>query len=87
MSTPWDDEFERLLRGVLPQLAAQRLTPFTCLPDAGLDSMATIEILLKLEDTYGVTFPDGSLSSGTFASPGALWAALSEVRAGASAVQ
>jgi acyl carrier protein len=87
MSVPWDDEFERLLRSVLPKLGGQPLAPGSCLTDAGLDSMATIDILLKLEDAYGVSFPDDSLGSGTFASPGALWAALSKIRTGAVVVQ
>jgi acyl carrier protein len=80
MSAPWDDAFEDVLRAALPALAQRPLAADTCLKSARLDSMTTIEILLKLEDAYDVSFPDESLGSGTFATPGTLWSALSGIR-------
>jgi len=38
----------------------------------GLDSMAAVNLLLELEEIYGVVFPDTSLTESTFATPMAL---------------
>jgi acyl carrier protein len=55
------------------------------LKDYGLDSGATIDLLLDLEDTYGITMPDEYLSEETFATLSSLWQAVSRlVRTGDS---
>jgi acyl carrier protein len=70
----WDERFESVVRANVPVLgAAQPLEPGDSLYDLGLDSMGTIQLLLELEDTFGVTFPDEVLKPETFATPGALW--------------
>ncbi|MCX4778465.1 acyl carrier protein [Streptomyces sp. NBC_01264] len=51
------------LREIVPQLAAGG-----DLWDAGMDSMTSVQMMLRLEDHYGVEFPDGSLTRDTFAS-------------------
>ena len=50
------------------------------LKDYGLDSAATIDLLLDLEDTYGITMPDEYLSEQTFATLSSLWQAVSQLR-------
>lgn len=50
------------------------------LKDYGLDSAATIDLLLDLEDTYGITMPDEYLSEETFATLTSLWQAVSHLR-------
>jgi len=37
------------------------------LPDLGLDSMSAIELVVAIEDTFGVQFPDETLVRETFA--------------------
>ena len=50
------------------------------LKDYGLDSAVTIDLLLDLEDTYGITMPDEYLSEETFATLSSLWQAVSRLR-------
>jgi len=44
--------------------------------ELGLDSMAAVNLLLELEETYGVIFPDTLLSESTFETPMALKSAI-----------
>ncbi|MCT9087689.1 phosphopantetheine-binding protein [Streptomyces sp. ASQP_92] len=76
----WDAGFEQLLTSVLPRVTGP-LDPALDLKAVGLDSMATIELLVRLEDQYDVEIPEDKLTSATFASPGALWAVLAAQRA------
>ncbi|MFH8409691.1 phosphopantetheine-binding protein [Streptomyces sp. NPDC018019] len=83
---PWDAGFEELLSSVLPR--RDRTGPLTAdldLKKAGLDSMATIELLVRLEAAYRVEFPEDALTAATFATPAALWTVLSAQRATAHA--
>src|SRR5262249_28656513 len=81
MNLGWDSRFETVLRAVLPTLSEQpRLDGDVCLRDNGLDSLSTVELLLRLETEYSVSIPDSLLTSDTFATPGRLWQALSQVR-------
>lgn len=78
-ATPgWDDEFEQVLRTALPRLT--EITPETCLREQGLDSLATIDMLLRLEASYDIAVPDELLTAETFATPGALWQVVNSVR-------
>lgn len=80
----WDEQFEAVLRRSLRLLADQDPLPADMsLSAAGLDSMTTIDMMMTLEDTYGVTFPDAALTARTFATPLSLWEVLSTLRAGA----
>jgi acyl carrier protein len=81
-SGPWEQHFEDLVLGVLPQHSRHApLDPALDLKTAGLDSMATVELLVRLEEAYGVNFPDATLSGETFATPAALWRVLTAQRA------
>ncbi|MFD0026475.1 phosphopantetheine-binding protein [Streptomyces sp. NPDC058382] len=80
----WDTGFEQLLTSVLPRSTdSGPLDPALDLKKAGLDSMATIELLVRLEDTYDVEFPENTLTGATFATPAALWTVLSTQRTAA----
>jgi acyl carrier protein len=78
-ATPgWDDEFEQVLRTALPALT--EFTAQTCLREQGLDSLATIDMLLRLEASYDIAIPDSLLTADTFATPGSLWQVVTSVR-------
>jgi acyl carrier protein len=54
-------------------------------PDArlralGLDSMGTVDLLVDLEDAYGISIPDARLTPETFETPAALWDVVRSVR-------
>ncbi|MBP2327109.1 acyl carrier protein [Kibdelosporangium banguiense] len=76
----WDSKFDELLRQYLPYLAAdEELTASVPLRELGLDSLAVVELLKALEDTYDVRFEDDALTLETFETPGVLWSALDNV--------
>jgi acyl carrier protein len=73
----WDERFERILRANLRALASEdALRPDDSLYGLGLDSVSTIEIVVAVEDDYGVELGDESLGRDVFATPARLWAAL-----------
>lgn len=77
----WDERFEAVVRANLHLLASDRpLDPGASLMDLGLDSMGSIQLLLELEETFGVTFPDEALTTEVFASPESLWKTLDGLR-------
>jgi acyl carrier protein len=81
----WDQQFEEILREYLPFLSsAEGLEDNTGLRDLGLDSMGIVEMLAALEGAYDVRFLDEVLTVDTFATPGVLWATLSEMTAQAA---
>lgn len=74
---PWDTTFEGLIRQALEQFPPdQELTPDLDFTAAGLDSLAVVELLMHVEEVYGVVIPDELLTSETFATPGSLWAVI-----------
>jgi diaminopimelate decarboxylase len=78
MSKPWDAEYEKLLRAVLPRLGAT-VAPDASLRIAGLDSLATVDLLVRLEEYYGVSIPDELLTPDVFSTPLTLWSAVGEL--------
>ncbi|WP_280352764.1 phosphopantetheine-binding protein [Nocardia abscessus] len=83
----WTEPFDKILRNYLPFLSVdKKLTPEMNLADHGLDSMATVRLLLDLEDAFAVMIPDHLLSVNTFATPAGLWAVIDSLR-DADAVQ
>jgi diaminopimelate decarboxylase/acyl carrier protein len=74
----WDDRYEKVLLGVLPRLTNAGMDPETNLRAFGLDSMATVEILVRLEEAYGIHMPDELLEPDTFRTPAKLWTAVRE---------
>jgi aryl carrier-like protein len=74
---PWPRSFEDVLRGYLPLLELdQPLVPGLDLMSYGLDSLATVSLLLALEDRYSVSIPDDMLTTTSFADPSEIWAVL-----------
>ncbi|MFE7741647.1 phosphopantetheine-binding protein [Nocardia sp. NPDC057455] len=77
----WTEPFEKTLRAYLPLLSPdQEVTPDLNLADQGLDSVATVSLLLDLEEAFLVTIPDHLLSVTTFATPGGLWEVITGLR-------
>ena len=56
------------------------LTPDASLRALGLDSMASVALMVDLEDAFGVTLPDRLVTMETFANAGTLWQAISGAR-------
>ncbi|MFC4507128.1 MULTISPECIES: phosphopantetheine-binding protein [Streptomyces] len=84
-AVPWDETYEELLHQTLPRLAAKGpLRTDSSLKAAGLDSMAMVELLVQVEQAYGVSIPDEQLVADTFATPTSLWAVVSALRAQAA---
>lgn len=52
------------------------LTMESNLYELGLDSMTAVNLLVELEEIYGVTFPDALLNESTFETPLALKSAI-----------
>ncbi|GAB2640068.1 phosphopantetheine-binding protein [Nocardia goodfellowii] len=77
----WSEPFESKLRAYLPLLSADKeLTSDLSLADHGLDSLATVSLLLDLEDAFAVMIPDHLLSVDTFATPAGLWEVIDSLR-------
>jgi acyl carrier protein len=78
------------IRGVLRDHArlavdVAGLDPASDLYDAGLTSNASVEVLLALEDRFGVEFPDELLRRSSFATIDAIREALATLGAGDTA--
>jgi len=80
----WPSEYERILREHLLDLdASHEVTVDLVLTDYGLDSIGIVNLMVALEDGFGITFPDELLVTGTFSTAGTLWAVVREVTVGA----
>jgi acyl carrier protein len=80
-ASAWDVEFERVVRGYLGLLpASSELTPDADLRGLGLDSLASVQLLVTLEETYDIAVPDDLLNHSTFASPLSLWRVVDALR-------
>jgi acyl carrier protein len=67
------DTFLRILRKYVRQTeGSNAITMESNLYMLGLDSMTAVNLLLELEDAYGVVFPDVLLTESTFETPLAL---------------
>lgn len=70
----WSQEFESVLRAHLPGLASdERLSGEVPLVRYGLDSMGTVTLLVALESSLDVQFPDEALVPETFETADQLW--------------
>lgn len=50
------------------------------LKELGLDSLASIELLLEIEEAYDIVFPDELLTEDTFSSGGNLWGIITDLK-------
>jgi acyl carrier protein len=79
---PWDDRFEALLRDVLAGTAHDGdLAPDVPLADAGLSSMATVGLIVAIEQLYDIVIPDDFQVVDMFRTPRDLWQQICEFRA------
>ena len=79
-STP-EPQFLDLLRSRLKYLKpGATLDIGQPLKSLGLDSMAAIDLLLDIEDTYCVILPDRFLTEETFSTALALWTVVDQLR-------
>ncbi|MEU0150089.1 condensation domain-containing protein [Streptomyces sp. NPDC006288] len=79
---PWDDDFDDLLRGVLTDGPQGRgLDPDVPLADAGLSSMATVGLIVAIEQHYDLVIPDDFQIVDMFRTPRMLWEQIREFRA------
>ena len=79
---PWDDRFEDLLRDALTDVSAGgELDPDVPLADSGLSSMATVGLMVAIEQLYDVVIPDGFQIVDMFRTPRMLWEKVCEFRA------
>ena len=75
-----DDRYETVLRRHLKYLPdGEPLTADADLKEFGLDSMASVDLLFDMEDTFGIVVPDDYLVAETFATPTTLRHAVNEV--------
>jgi acyl carrier protein len=72
-----EHSFVKILNGYLNEDVNTNLK--ADLKDIGLDSMASIELLLELEDQFNVSFPDELLTEETFLTAETLWDALNKL--------
>jgi acyl carrier protein len=70
--------FEEILRRHLPMAKAE-IGDDDLLADLGLDSMAVVVLLVDLEDSFEVEFPDDLLSVEVFGTPRSLWTAVNSL--------
>lgn len=86
MSTTWPDEFDAVIRShcrfVEPAAVIGAYEPMTAL---GADSLEIVELIVDLEDQFGIVFTEDLLTPDVFATPGTIWAAVELLRCGASA--
>ncbi|MEZ5840842.1 MAG: phosphopantetheine-binding protein [Hyphomicrobiales bacterium] len=80
MSYPDRDFIEVLTRHLKYLKAPEDLTLDGELRGLGLDSKDAVDLLLDIEDLYGVVFPDDLLNDRTFATAGSLWQAIESTR-------
>ncbi|MFJ6610143.1 phosphopantetheine-binding protein [Streptomyces sp. NPDC091289] len=75
MTASWPPAFENALRQSLPLLEpSEALLPDTRLAELGLDSMATVQLLVVLEEVFARMLPDELITHDTFATPADVWA-------------
>ncbi|MGJ5895471.1 phosphopantetheine-binding protein [Streptomyces niveiscabiei] len=80
MTLAWEPQFESMMRQSLRFLPLeQELRPDLNLATAGLDSLATIELLESIEEIYEIEIPDALIKAETFATPTALWSTIADL--------
>lgn len=81
-----DDNNEQRVRSVIAEHAAlasdpQALAATDDLYQAGMTSHASVNVMLALEDTFDIEFPDAMLTREVFASIAAIAAAIADLTA------
>lgn len=74
----WSAEFEQVLRRHCRFVdAATPIDPDGAWATLGVDSFATLIMILEIEEIFGVSVPDSMLTGEEFGSPGATWTTIS----------
>ena len=73
-------QFEECLRRHLRSAKQNPINYEVELVQLGLDSMTAVAVLLDMEKTFGIRFPDEMLVEGTFRTAGALKKAVQQLR-------
>lgn len=72
-SSPFRERFQQVLRRHLRLVAADEPIPFESeLVAIGLDSLETINLLVDIEATFGISVPGALLTPETFRTPATL---------------
>ncbi|MGN9910038.1 phosphopantetheine-binding protein [Phytohabitans sp. LJ34] len=80
MTTLATERFDEVLRRHLKYLpAGEPLAPDADLRSLGLDSMAAVDLLFDIEDSFDIVLPDEALVEQTFTTPAALRGVLDEL--------
>ncbi|MDQ3933287.1 MAG: phosphopantetheine-binding protein [Actinomycetota bacterium] len=75
--------FEQVLRRHLRLVAGDEPIPFDAeLVAIGIDSMDSINLLVDIEETFGISFPGALLTVDTFRTPATLESAVAGLLAG-----
>jgi acyl carrier protein len=74
-------QFEECLRRHLRSTKSDSMNYDIELAQLGLDSMTAVAVLLDMEKTFGIRFPDEMLVEGTFRTAGRLKEAVQKLRA------
>ncbi|MEO1367902.1 MAG: phosphopantetheine-binding protein [Acidobacteriota bacterium] len=72
MTTRVDEKYEAILRQHMKVKSEFVFHDDTVLGDVGLDSLTAVDVMLSIEDTFGVTFPDSMLTYDVFRHYGTL---------------
>jgi acyl carrier protein len=73
-------QFEEALRRHLRSAKTDSINYEVELAQLGLDSMTAVAVLLDMEKTFGIRFPDDMLVEGTFRTAGRLKEAVQKLR-------
>jgi acyl carrier protein len=81
----WPEQFEALLRRHLSDMdESQEVGADDSLANLGLDSLATVGLLMELEEEFDIIVPDQMLTPDAFRTPGSLWGMVSGLRDGSN---
>lgn len=81
------DPLSDAFRAILVRYLAAVADPADIPPDAalralGLNSMRAVDLVIDLEDTLGIVFPDDAFTDEVFATASTIWAVVSACPAG-----
>lgn len=69
----WDTNFEQLVRKWTSLPETEEIVRDTRLMEAGVDSIAAVQLIFDIEDLYGITIDASQLTALSFDTAGELW--------------